>query len=149
MYFVDRNQMENILRNMKENLSLYESQKEWKKPLEKLALERLVHILVESFLDIGNQMIDGFIMRDPGSYEDIVDILVDEMVVFKENEEGLKHVVQLRKQLVRDYVHIDHDKLHSELSRYLKDWQAFPGQVRNYLEKELGPVSAFKPNVSE
>lgn len=26
-------------------------------------------------------MIDGFIMRDPGSYDDIMDILVDEKVV--------------------------------------------------------------------
>ena len=33
---------------------------------------------MESMMDVGNLMIDGFIMRDPGSYEDIIDILVDE-----------------------------------------------------------------------
>ena len=32
-------------------------------------------------MDVGNLMIDGFIMRDPGSYEDIIDILIDEKVI--------------------------------------------------------------------
>lgn len=31
-------------------------------------------------------MIDGFIMRDPGSYEDIIDILVDERVIPKDTK---------------------------------------------------------------
>lgn len=48
---------------------------------EKLALERLVQLLIESIIDVGNMMIDGFIMRDPGSYEDIIDILEDEKVI--------------------------------------------------------------------
>jgi uncharacterized protein YutE (UPF0331/DUF86 family) len=146
MYFVDRNQIEQILCNMEDKLTFYREQKDWTSPIEKLALERLTHILVESFLDVGNQMIDGFIMRDPGSYEDIVDILVDESVVSKENEEGLKRVVNLRKQLVRDYVHLNHEELHQELSQFIKDWETFPTQVRDYLDKELGPVSAFKPD---
>ena len=29
-------------------------------------------------------MIDGFIMRDPGGYEDIIDIMEDEKVITKE-----------------------------------------------------------------
>ena len=29
-------------------------------------------------------MIDGFIMRDPGSYEDIIDIMEDERVITTE-----------------------------------------------------------------
>ena len=145
MYFVDRNQIEQILNNMEEILTLFKTQKEWKSPIEKLALERLAHVLVESFLDVGNQMIDGFIMRDPGSYEDIVDILVDESVVTKANEEGLKKIVQLRKQLVRDYTQVSHEEVYTELTQNISDWEALPGQVRTYLEKELGPVSAFKP----
>ena len=46
-----------------------------------LALERMVQISIDSVLDVGNAMIDGFIMRDPGSYEDIIDILLDEKVI--------------------------------------------------------------------
>jgi uncharacterized protein YutE (UPF0331/DUF86 family) len=145
MYFVDRERLAETLSHMENLLEMFQTQKNWQTPIEKLALERLVHVVVESFLDVGNQMIDGFIMRDPGSYEDIVDILVDEGVVSKENEEGLKRVVQLRKTLVRDYTHIQHDTLSAELKRFYEDWKAFPEQVRTYLDKELGPVSAFKP----
>ncbi|MGV3487630.1 MAG: DUF86 domain-containing protein [Tuberibacillus sp.] len=145
MYFVDRNQIEQILHNMENMLTLFQSHKVWQTPVERLALERLIHVVIESFLDVGNQMIDGFIMRDPGSYEDIVDILVDEAVVPKENEEGLKRIVQLRKILVRDYTNVNHEELCSEFAKFYSDWNVFPAQVRAYLEKELGPVSAFKP----
>lgn len=55
----------------------------WNTEIEKKALERIVHLLIENVLDVGNAMIDGFIMRDPGSYDDIIDILVDEKVVKK------------------------------------------------------------------
>ena len=48
-------------------------------------------------LDVGNSMIDGFIMRDPGSYDDIIDILEDEKVITTEMSESYKRVVPLRK----------------------------------------------------
>ena len=37
--------------------------------------------VIESIIDVGNTMIDGFIMRDPGGYEDIIDIMEDEKVI--------------------------------------------------------------------
>ena len=42
-------------------------------------------------------MIDGFIMRDPGSYEDIIDIMEDERVITTEMAVPLKKVIELRK----------------------------------------------------
>lgn len=42
-------------------------------------------------------MIDGFIMRDPGSYDDIMDILVDEKVVTEEEGTHLKQFISYRK----------------------------------------------------
>ena len=44
-------------------------------------------------------MIDGFIMRDPGSYDDIFDILEDEKVITEEMCGSFKNVIQLRKNL--------------------------------------------------
>ena len=146
MYFVDRQRLEKTLRQMEAHMALFKSQKQWESAVEKLALERLVHVVIEAFLDVGNQMIDGFIMRDPGSYNDIVDILIDENVVPKESETGLKAVIALRKALVHDYANIDHGALIDTFARHFAVWSAFPGQVRRYLENELGPVSAFKPD---
>ena len=76
--------------------------------IEKAALERILHMIIESFLDVGNSMIDGFIMRDPGSYEDIIDILEDEKVITTEMSEGFKKIVSLRKNLQQDYTIVDH-----------------------------------------
>ena len=63
------------------------------------ALERIVHLLVECILDTGNDMIDGFIMRDPGSYDDIMDILVDEKVVPEGEGSQLKSLSHPAKHL--------------------------------------------------
>lgn len=145
MYFVDREKIVKTLDYINKTLLLFQQTQNWSKPIEKLALERLAQNVIEAVIDVGNQMIDGFIMRDPGGYEDIVDILVDERVVSKEDEAGLKQVVQLRKTLVHDYVDIDHERIEQVLNQNKAKLSAFPQQVTEYLEKELGPVSGFKP----
>ncbi|MFC7394306.1 DUF86 domain-containing protein [Scopulibacillus cellulosilyticus] len=149
MYFIDRRKIEDTLTYMTEHMKLFNEKTEWPSEVEKLALERLTYNLIEGFIDIGNHMIDGFIMRDPGSYEDIVDILVDEKVIPKDNEAGFKKIVQLRKVLVSQYLTIDHDKLYRTLKENQQVIIDFPKQVRDYLEQELGPVSAFMPENHE
>lgn len=114
------------------------------KPFRKKALERIVHLLVECILDTGNDMIDGFIMRDPGSYNDIMDILVDEKVVPTEEGTHLKKLVSCRKTLVQQYQEVVHQDLLQVISEVEQALQVFPNRIRTYLEQELGPVSAFK-----
>lgn len=89
-------------------------------------------------------MIDGFIMRDPGSYDDIIDILVDEKVVQTSEEQGLKAVVNLRKVLVQDYLDVKHDEVIHVVQENKEVLNQFPTRIRTYLENELGPVSAFR-----
>ena len=145
MYFIDRNKLESLLVFMTNQFDLLDGHSSWTSTLEIRALERIVHLIIESFLDVGNQLIDGFIMRDPGSYEDIVAILIDESVLPKSSEEASFALVNLRKGLVQDYVDVDPSELFNALQKYSKDWRQFPDRVRTYLENELGPVSAFKP----
>ncbi|RHW42648.1 DUF86 domain-containing protein [Neobacillus notoginsengisoli] len=146
MYFVDRNLMEQKLRYIEQQTGLFKSREQWESPLEKAALERVAHMLTEAVLDVGNAMIDGFIMRDPGSYEDIIDILLDEKVIDRKTGEDLKILVSHRKQLVQDYTEIDHARLYDDLTAILAGISEFPELVRTYLTNELGPVSAFKPH---
>ena len=145
MYFVDREKIEETLKFMEVQLEAFERQATWRTSLEQAALERIAHTLVESILDVGNAMIDGFIMRDPGSYEDIVDILTDEKVVTNEMATSLKVVVGLRKMLVQQYTAIDHLEVEQALTGNLELVKQFPEKIRTYLTNELGPVSAFKP----
>jgi uncharacterized protein YutE (UPF0331/DUF86 family) len=144
MYFVDREKIEDILSYLESLTSTFEENRDWSQSLHKLALERIGQIMVESILDVGNSMIDGFIMRDPGSYEDIIDILEDETVISKENAASLKKVISYRKLLVQEYVSIEHKSLKETFTNELSAIKSFPTDVRTYLQNELGPVSAFK-----
>ena len=65
-------------------------------------------------------MIDGFIMRDPGSYEDIIDILMDERVISTEDGQGMKEIILLRKMLTQDYIQMNHDELYKTIQNILQ-----------------------------
>ncbi|WML30221.1 DUF86 domain-containing protein [Neobacillus sp. OS1-32] len=144
MYFVDREKIETTLVYLEAQIRLFASKKEWETPLEKAALERITQMCLESVLDVGNTMIDGFIMRDPGSYEDIIDILMDEKVISQETGEALKVLISFRKPLVQSYTDIDHQQLLEQFSQHLPALSIFAENVRDYLKNELGPVSAFR-----
>ncbi|MBU8730963.1 DUF86 domain-containing protein [Cytobacillus oceanisediminis] len=145
MYFVDREKIEDTLSYLEQQISLFEEVKEWTSPIEKAALERIAQIMIEAILDTGNTMIDGFIMRDPGSYDDIVDILDDEKVISKEMSNSFKQFITYRKMLVQNYTDVNHEGLITAISGHMSMIKEFPGRVREYLTNELGPVSAFKP----
>lgn len=130
-----------------ENLcDLYNEQQEWQQTkVHEIALERLIHVVIESIIDVGNSMIDGFIMRDPGSYEDIIDIMEDEKVITPEMSPLLKDVIGLRKMIVMEFTQVNSEDIIKTFGHSMKALQLFPEKVRHYLENELGPVSAFLP----
>jgi uncharacterized protein YutE (UPF0331/DUF86 family) len=144
MYFVDREKIEEILLYLEKLVDLFSKQTEWSTPIQKAALERIFQMMLEAVLDIGNSMIDGFIMRDPGSYEDIIEILMDEKVVSAETGNSLKKLISYRKMLVQMYTKISHTELQTEFAANIESFTVFANNVRVYLENELGPVSAFR-----
>lgn len=144
MYFVDREKIEEILLFLEKQLELIEKTPAWKTTIEKAALERLCHTALEAILDVGNAMIDGFIMRDPGSYFDIIDILEDEKVITSEMAKGFKEVVEYRKEIVQEYTNINHEAMLEVYVKQLPLLKEFAPSVRRYIENELGPVSAFR-----
>lgn len=146
MYFIDRNQIEKALLHMEELLVLYKEEDNWNEDLvHTLGLARLSHVVIEAIIDVGNTMIDGFIMRDPGGYDDIIDIMDDEKVITSEMSEPLKKVIALRQMIVREFVEVDTELIIEVLDASYESLTLFPEKVRHYLEHELGPVSAFLP----
>lgn len=102
----------------------------------RFALERALHLAVECMIDVGTVMIDGFIMRDPGGYLDIIDILLDEKVIDQSVGMRVKEHIRLRDRLVRYYTEVDMD----ELKPFLNDsdlYRQFSEQVSDYLKREL------------
>ncbi|WP_459501686.1 DUF86 domain-containing protein [Bacillus sp. C1] len=143
MYFVDRKKIEQMLTCLEQVVDTFQEKQQYESAFEDYALERMSHLIIDCILDVGNAMIDGFIMRDPGSYEDIIDILMDEKVISAEEGRGIKEVIVLRKMLMQDYIHMNHEELYTTIQKQIAVVQKYPANIRRYLEKELGPVSAF------
>ncbi|EGQ21132.1 DUF86 domain-containing protein [Mammaliicoccus sciuri] len=146
MYFVDQKQIRKTLAYMEQLIQLFEKENSWQQSeINKLALERIAHGLIEGIIDVGNSMIDGFIMRDPGSYDDIIDILEDEKVIKPEQADPLKALISLRPMIVRQFVEVETAEVETAIRETSNELKQFPKQVRDYLTNELGPVSAFLP----
>lgn len=101
------------------------------------AAERIVHLFIEGMTDVGNFLIDGFIMRDPGSYEDIVDIMEDEGVYTTEQAVAFKDIVLLRKDLVQNYTVSIHERLYDVYAEHSNVMNTYTSLIRSYLKKEL------------
>ncbi|PIC62853.1 hypothetical protein CSV79_14775 [Sporosarcina sp. P13] len=146
MYFIDQNQISKTLSYMEQLIGTFENESNWQEnEVKKLAVERIAHGLIEGIIDVGNSMIDGFIMRDPGSYDDIIDILEDEKVIQSEQAVPLKTFISIRPMIVRQFTEVNIAEVENSIRQTVNELKMFPQQVRDYLTNELGPVSAFLP----
>lgn len=143
MYFVNRSEIEQTITHIDMLLNEVNNTTVFSTNIEKLGLERVIHIVIESILDVGNFMIDGFIMRDPGSYHDIIDILIDEKVLPETEEQNYKSFIDLRQMIVQNYLTINHEHLQNILISNLDVLKKFSTHIRNYLTNELGVANAF------
>ncbi|MGX4670027.1 DUF86 domain-containing protein [Cerasibacillus sp. JNUCC 74] len=148
MYFVDRKKLEEILQYMDELINILKMGPP-KTLSDKLSLERAVHVFIESTLDVGNMMIDGFIMRDPGSYNDIINILLDEKVIPEEEERAYKELISLRRMLMSDYTSVDYNVLMKVIQTNLTIYKQFSTHIRTYLNKEHQHVTHAFTNESK
>ncbi|MET3683672.1 uncharacterized protein YutE (UPF0331/DUF86 family) [Alkalibacillus flavidus] len=148
MYFVDQESIDETLTYYNRLLETYE-RTDFSTDDQLFGLERIVHMTIESIIDVGNMMIDGFIMRDPGSYDDIIDILIDEQVIPAETESTYKRVIGMRSTVIKDYTNINHDTLRTAMDDGIQTLKQFPSHIYRYLEREMGPITAFKKREGE
>ncbi|PWU68153.1 DUF86 domain-containing protein [Gracilibacillus dipsosauri] len=142
MYFVDMNNLKAKLNYFDQTLAYVEGAS-FQSDLAKFGLERITQVLIESILDVGNMMIDGFLMRDPGSYVDIILILVDEKVIPNEELEAYQSLIHLRKMLVKEYDQVDHEEINTLLIAHLSIYKQFSTRIRTYLANEMGVANTF------
>ena len=105
--------------------------------LQGMAQERALHLAIETVTDVGSYLIDGFIMRDASSYEDIMEIVGEEGVFPASMLPTLLQLVKLRKPLVQDYYTWPRQELHPLISELPELLTAFKAAVESYLEREL------------
>ncbi|MED1799685.1 DUF86 domain-containing protein [Brevibacillus porteri] len=143
MYDVNTKRIDQVLEHMSRMLDLLDklSERGAKAVLADevavAAMERALHLSIEGIVDVGNALIDGFIMRDPGSYSDIVEILRDEQVITDEQALILTSVTDFRKHLVNDYTSVPVNEMYSLVEEAAGAIRQFEPQVRAFLKKEL------------
>lgn len=139
MYYVNRKQIAVRLDAVPELArSLGELAADWRgDALQGLAQERALHLAIEIATDVGSYLIDGFLMRDASSYEDIIEITGAEGVFPDRLKATLIELVKLRKPLVQDYYEWRRSELHPLTGRLSELLPEFKAAVENYLEREL------------
>ncbi|PCF65378.1 hypothetical protein B4W74_05170 [Staphylococcus intermedius] len=138
VYFVDKTQLETKLKYLKQLTEDYETVKS-----NHYAFERVAQMLIESSVDIGNMIIDAFILRDPGNYKDVIDILELEGAISKETQHALHQTIDVRRQFVHYYDTLDTAQLIPLFDETVPFYQQFIQEILQFLENENVPVTAF------
>lgn len=102
-----------------------------------LVQERALHLALEIVTDVGSALIDGYLMRDASSYEDIIDIIAMEQVITPAVTAPVKQLVGLRKALVQEYDSWQRRELHELTVAMPQVLQQFDTEVRSYLLQEF------------
>jgi uncharacterized protein YutE (UPF0331/DUF86 family) len=143
MYNVNTKRIEEVLTHMDRMLQLLRQltaqsdEAILADPVAVAAMERAMHLSIEAVVDVGNALIDGFIMRDPGSYTDIVEILRDERVINDTAAKQLTEVVSFRKHLVNEYTKVPVAEMIGLARASLETLAQFAPAVRAYIKQEL------------
>ncbi|MGV3052465.1 DUF86 domain-containing protein [Staphylococcus chromogenes] len=138
MYFVNKEILSRKLTYLKQLTEDYESVKN-----NHYAFERVAQMLIESSVDIGNMIIDAFILRDPGNYKDVIDILELEGAISKETKLHLHKTIEVRKQFVHLYDELNMAEVQPLFDEALPYYRQFIEEVVYFLENENVPVTAF------
>ena len=139
MYYVNQEQIERRLDAIPEIASgLRQASEAWDGSIVLgFVQERALHLSIEIVTDVGSYLIDGFIMRDASSYEDIMDIIHQEQVISDQVHAVLVELVKLRRPLVQEYYDWERHALHPLASVIPSTLEEFAQSVRDYLKREL------------
>ncbi|WP_323702939.1 DUF86 domain-containing protein [Mammaliicoccus sp. Dog046] len=138
MYFVDSKTL-NLKLNYLEQLTIdFEDVKQ-----SPYALERVAHMMIESVVDVGNLIIDAFILRDPGNYKDVIDIMELEKVFQPSTAEEIRISIDYRKELTRNYENIDHDALRKAFEQATPYYKQAIADTKHFLVNENVAITAF------
>lgn len=97
------------------------------------AAERSLHIALECATDAGNLIIDALIMRDPSSYEDIIQTLAEENVFPADFSVSFQDAVRYRRVLAHDYLERNPQRLYEVIQAHLHEFAAFEAYISAYV----------------
>lgn len=98
------------------------------------AAERALHVSVELVTDIADAVIDALVMREAGSYEDMLHVLEEEHVVTKAWLITFQGVLTARTQLVRAYADVQPEDVRAAVVSYAWQFRPYCDAISSYLQ---------------
>lgn len=98
------------------------------------AIERYLHLAIESVIDIGNEIISALQLRRPEQYRDIPYILVEALVIPERFAEDVARMIGFRNLIVYDYAALDRELEFGFLQSRLGDFDVYMKHVAEWLK---------------
>ncbi len=97
------------------------------------AVERYMHLSIETVIDIGNEIISSLQLEKPERYRDIPRILVAEKIITARLGKSVDDMIGFRNILVHDYARINLRLEWTFLRSRVKDLRSFANQIKRFL----------------
>ncbi len=112
--------------------------------------ERMLHMAIESCIQIGIQVLTESGFRAPENYHDIFIVLGDHGVLPPALVTSMTMMVELRNLLVYEHAAVDETTVYGVLKKRIDDLEEFARAIRAYaLGEPFVPSVAFEPEASE
>ena len=118
---------------------LYQAQDiDWQKFTQdnrsKRFVERVLQILIETMIDLGQHIIADKGFREPNTYRDVFKILCKNNVLPQEKLPTYEKIAAFRNVLVHHYERVDDAIVYAVFSRNLSDVEDFLSYILNWVE---------------
>jgi len=102
------------------------------------AIERNLHLAIESALDIGEVIISAEGFEKPEDYRSVILILGRHNVIPRDFAARFAEAAKFRNILVHMYAEVDVEMVYEILKNNLKDFDEFAKHIAGYLERKEG-----------
>jgi uncharacterized protein YutE (UPF0331/DUF86 family) len=114
------------------NIKLSDYKNQWK--IQRI-IERTLHIMIETCIDIANHIISDQGLRPPTGYADTFLVLFEGGIINKSLCERLQKMAKFRNILVHRYEEVDPEIVISILRRNLRDFELFTKAILEFLHR--------------
>ena len=112
--------------------------------------ERMLHMAIESCIQVGIQVLTDAGFRAPENYHDIFIVLGDHGVLTPQLVTFMTMLVELRNLLVYEHDALDETMIYGVLKKRIDDLEEFIRAIRAYaLGEPFVPSAAFQPEANE
>ncbi len=99
-------------------------------------IERTLHIIIESVLDIMHHIISDLRLREPDSYADAFNVLFENKIISEKTRNNGKLMAQFRNRLVHYYEKNEPEIIFGILKNHLCDILIFIDDVKEFITKD-------------